>query len=403
VQWPHRPDGGGGDNRPWRPDNGGNRPWRPDNGGNRPWRPNRPDGGGLRPERPGWNGPRPGGIWGNNNNNIGSGNIINSGNDNSITNVVNRQDYSTNINWGGGGWGSGWGGGWGSGWGGGWGSGWGGYVPNYYPQSYGSWFQGSWSDWPSYPSFWLGNSALGWMGSAAADTFSYANPYVAPSTTTVVQPVFNYSEPIPVYVEPDPVATTQPGIDPAAPAAPGIALPETTPAPEQPPEDPKVKEAVAILDEGRALFEKGDFAGAQAKVDKAIGVLPQDRVLHEFRALTLFAQEKFAEAATTLYAVLAAGPGWNWETIKTLYPDKEVYTKQLRALEAYARENPKAADARFVLAYHYLALDHKDAAVKMFQKVTELLPKDELSAAIVKALTQKPETTTDERPTAATG
>jgi tetratricopeptide (TPR) repeat protein len=176
-------------------------------------------------------------------------------------------------------------------------------------------------------------------------------------------------------------------------------MPEAEPTAEQPPVDPKVKEAVAIFDEGRQLFQNGDFAGAQAKVDKAIGVLPEDRVLHEFRALTLFAQQKYPEAAATLYAVLAAGPGWNWETIKTFYPDKEIYTKQLRALESYVREHPTSADARFVQGYHYLMLGHNDAAVKALQKVTELVPQDQLSAQLVKALSQPAATTPEQTPT----
>jgi predicted TPR repeat methyltransferase len=88
-----------------------------------------------------------------------------------------------------------------------------------------------------------------------------------------------------------------------------------------------------------------------------------------------------------LYAVLAAGPGWNWETMSSLYPNVDTYTKQLRALEAYAKDNPKAAYANFLLAYHYLVLGSKDAAVQQLKRVVELEPKDKLSAALVKALT----------------
>ena len=47
------------------------------------------------------------------------------------------------------------------------------------------------------------------------------------------------------------------------------------------------------------------------------------------QALTLFAQRKYKDAASAIYAVLAAGPGWDWQTMSELYPDPEVYTKQL--------------------------------------------------------------------------
>ena len=43
------------------------------------------------------------------------------------------------------------------------------------------------------------------------------------------------------------------------------------------------------------------------------------------------------------YAVLTAGPGWNWSTLVGLYPDVDTYTNQLRALEAYVRSNPSSA------------------------------------------------------------
>src|SRR5262249_19913277 len=188
-------------------------------------------------------------------------------------------------------------------------------------------------------------------------------------------------------------------------AAPGVYAPPAPPAEEAAPqaapaeEDPKVKEAVGLFDEGRELFKRGDYAGAQAKVDRAIGVLPQDRVLHEFRALVLFAQGKSPEAAATLYAVLAAGPGWNWDTLKSFYPDVDTYTKQLRALEAHAKDNPKAADDRFVLAYHYLGLGQTDSAAKMLEQVVSLQPKDQLSAQILGAL--KPAPPDKDRPPAA--
>ena len=122
-------------------------------------------------------------------------------------------------------------------------------------------------------------------------------------------------------------------------------------------------------------------------VEKAIQQLPSDAVLHEFRALTLFAQEHYSDAASALYAVLAAGPGWNWATMSSLYPDAGVYTQQLRTLEDHIRQNPNDAPARFVLAYHYLVLGSKDEAIKQLQEVVRLQPKDKLSAEILKALT----------------
>jgi cytochrome c-type biogenesis protein CcmH/NrfG len=129
----------------------------------------------------------------------------------------------------------------------------------------------------------------------------------------------------------------------------------------------------------------------QAIVEKAIDLLPSDATLHEFRALTLFAQGRFKDAAATLYAVPAAGPGWDWKTKRGLYPDEDAYTRQLRALEEHVRKEANSGEAQFVLAYRYLVLGTKDEAVKHLKEVVRVQPQDKLSAALLKALTT-PET-----------
>jgi tetratricopeptide (TPR) repeat protein len=120
--------------------------------------------------------------------------------------------------------------------------------------------------------------------------------------------------------------------------------------------------------------------------DKAIQELPTDATLHEFRALCLFALKDYKQAAATLYAVLAAGPGWDWDTMNYLYPDAATYTAQLRALEAYHKANPGSAEAGFVLAYHYLVLGHVEQAIKQLENVVRLLPESQLSTELLAAL-----------------
>jgi tetratricopeptide (TPR) repeat protein len=366
--------------------------------------------------------PQPGGIWGNGSNNTNSGNTvlnrpvnsgntvlnrpistgnintgnINSGNISNTTNNVyaNQQNFvNTGNRYGGG-------------------NAWGGYrdYPGYYPRAYGGWYSGSWTNWPSYPAVWAGAATLGALGFAAADNFSYSNPYA----TTLTDQAYDYAQPIPAYVESNPAETTvnvniasdsppdqvppTPGVVDPSVAAPAAQPPDQAPADE----DPKVKKAIDLFDQARELFKGGDYVGAQIKVDKAVGVLPQDRVLHEFRALVLFARRKYAEAAAALYAVLAAGPGWNWDTLKSFYPDVDTYTRQLRVLEADARDKPNSAEDRLVLAYHYLGLGQKDAAVKELEKVNQLQPGDHLSAQILAALKPKREAA-DDRPEPASG
>ncbi|MHB1038705.1 MAG: tetratricopeptide repeat protein, partial [Pirellulales bacterium] len=106
---------------------------------------------------------------------------------------------------------------------------------------------------------------------------------------------------------------------------------------------------------------------------------PSDAVMHEFRALVLFAMKNYPQAAATIHAVLAVGPGWNWATLSSLYPSVEVYTPQLRDLEAYVRSNPNAANARFLLGYHYMTGGHPEAAAGRFREVIRLAPLDRLA------------------------
>jgi tetratricopeptide (TPR) repeat protein len=255
-----------------------------------------------------------------------------------------------------------------------------GYWHGYYQGAHGNWNNGYWSSWAHHPAAWVGSAALaGWLFSPG-DTFVYSNPYVVESTT-VAAPALDYTQPIPVptYVESQPPVeqSTAPYGEPPSPAG-----DEPSAASKVPPE------ATEAFEEARASFKKSDYQGALRAIEKALTLLPGDATLHEFRALVLFAQKKYSEAAGAIYAVLAVGPGWDWDTLASLYPDTETYTKQLRALEKFQRDNPKNGDAHFLLAYHYLILDRKEAAVKQLEQVVKLVPGDKLSAQLLTALTQ---------------
>lgn len=246
----------------------------------------------------------------------------------------------------------------------------------YYP-----WYHGGWRGWNYWPSFWGG---WGWgygmgFGPGAADlgyggpTIVYENPYYVPvpvavPTTPVVVQESN------TYVVPQPLDYSRP-----------IQVPTAQQAASKT-DDDLAKESKQQMDPAVAAFKAGDYAKAMRECDDAIKLLPGDTNLHEFRALVQFAQKKYKDAAGTLYAVLAAGPGWDWNTLSTFYTKEDTYTRQLRDLESTVRDHPKDAAAHFVLAYHYLVLDQRSAAKDQLAEVVKLQPKDKVSAGLLDAL-----------------
>ncbi len=223
-----------------------------------------------------------------------------------------------------------------------------------------------------WPSLWVaGWGTPGWAW-GRNETFVFYNPFVvvpaATSTTTIIEvPVFiDYSRPLPLPAEEE------------------IFADETSDDSPQP-EDGVTQQAMDYFDKAKAAFKDSDFKAALQSIDNGIELLPSDATLHEFRALCLFALEDYQQAAATMYAVLAAGPGWNWETMASLYRDTSTHTQQLRALEAHVVANPDDSAAAFLLAYQYMTMGHLDAAVRKWERVAQLLPEDQLTAQLLEA------------------
>ena len=234
-------------------------------------------------------------------------------------------------------------------------------------------YPSAWST-PIYNSWGLGGVANNWMYSG------YSNPYLTPTTQTVI-----VQQPVPVVVDAG-------GVQQAPATQQVVAYDYSQPidVASAPSDASTAESAQKMFETARDRFKAGDYGQALSLADQALTQLPNDPTLHEFRALTLFALKRYDEAAATDYAVLSAGPSWNWATMVGLYPNVEAYTAQIRDLEAFAKANPTAAAPQFLLGYHYLVQDHKEASAARFAKVTELQPKDELSAKFAKLLAPAP-------------
>ncbi len=251
------------------------------------------------------------------------------------------------------------------------------HRPNYYNN--GGWYHGDWhNNWNKSvsvrPYAWSGwgSGWNGWNGKASATVvsspwrygyWSYSNPYYA--TTANVPVYFNYSQPI--------VASN------ITADASGQFYPQAIGQVSR-------DQAQQIFAEARQAFFAGDLRTARSLIDQAISAMPGDTVLHQFRALVLFADRDYAPAAGTLYSVMSSGPGWDWTTMIGLYPNARIYTAQLRVLEDFCNANPGAANARFVLAYHYLTAGYGDAAAEVFRQVVAINPSDTLSAQLLASI-----------------
>jgi tetratricopeptide (TPR) repeat protein len=134
------------------------------------------------------------------------------------------------------------------------------------------------------------------------------------------------------------------------------------------------------------MFRVGQYQAALNEADRAVTLLPNDSLIHEFRGLCLFALGHYQSAAAAVHAVVSAGPGWNWATVSNLYGDPNAYTGQLRALEAYCNDHSTASAPRFLLAYHYLLAEHNQEAAAVLQDVARLQPDDQLAAQLLKGL-----------------
>jgi len=254
------------------------------------------------------------------------------------------------------------------------------------------------------PAAWFGAGAAtaaagNWLFSAGP-SYAYSNPFYVEPTTVVGEPALDYSQPIAVPVVNNYTDNSSYAQDFVAGDEPAAAAQQEQQVPVQPDSDetaadPSTQappEVARDFEKARAAFKGGDYATALQAIDEAIKGLPGDATLHEFRALVLFAQGKYKDAAAGIYAVLSVGPGMNWDTMSGLYPSVDVYQKQLRALEAYQREHPEASYAHFLLAYHYLVMGYTDEAVKQLEVFSKLVPSDKLAPDLVKAFTHEPDT-----------
>ena len=126
-------------------------------------------------------------------------------------------------------------------------------------------------------------------------------------------------------------------------------------------------------------FKAGDYDKALRFASHAAVEAPNHPQIHELLSLALFAKGEYQGANMEAHAALAEGDVSDWPTLYAHYGNLQTYTGQLDKLKAFAKENPKAAEAQFLLAYHNMMMGHKEAAQRNLKQVLSAVPQDEIA------------------------
>lgn len=226
------------------------------------------------------------------------------------------------------------------------------------------WYHGCWNgNWNSY---WYSPATIavtGWgLGYAYSGYSSWQTGWVNPYYVATPQPIYDYSQPV------------------------NLRRAEAQANAEAVSAEHDRQRALAEFDEAIAFFQSRDYRKALQRCEGSLRVLGDDPVLHEFRALCLFALGDYRPAAATLNSLLANAPGMDWTSMSQLYADTAEYTKHLGALEKHVARKPSDSAAQFLLAYHYLVVGEDASAVAALQQVVASEPTDRTAQRMLEAL-----------------
>jgi hypothetical protein len=246
---------------------------------------------------------------------------------------------------------------------------------------YHNWYNGCWGGY--WNSSWYAPVAWGAVGwglgaytTSLSNQYVYVNPYYTTPVVAVSTSVpYNYSQPVVINNYVDSQSSSEPAVASSTTSPPSAAASDAT-----------GNAATAKFDEGLAAFRAQDYVKALDSFNQSLAINAGDAVVHEVRALTLFASGNYSDAAVVLNSLLAAAPGMDWTTLSSLYEDPELYTTQLRKLEEFCTQNSSDAAGHFVLAYHYLVIGAKDSAIAALKVVVANQPKDVTAKKMLDAL-----------------
>ncbi|MEM8668942.1 MAG: hypothetical protein AAGG48_15585 [Planctomycetota bacterium] len=221
----------------------------------------------------------------------------------------------------------------------------------------------------------LGNTTLG--GRSSSTNLERVLPQVL-GTVGAIQSVRGRSalRPAPTRVCPPP-APAPPVVTPVPPPPVAVEVPTV--------EETKMTLARTLVDRAKEAFAKEDYARCSDVLTEVLELMPEDANAYQFRSLAFFAQQDFEKAAADAYDSFRFGNAWTWDTVLTIYPEKQSarYTTQLRGLEKINKSESQSMSTHFLLAYHYIVLGHLPQAERELTTVLTLNPEEKLSQQLL--------------------
>jgi tetratricopeptide (TPR) repeat protein len=145
------------------------------------------------------------------------------------------------------------------------------------------------------------------------------------------------------------------------------------------------------LNDARLAFLTGDYDEALRLAGHASLESPESADVHAMLMMALFAKQEYTQAAIEAHAVAYYNGRLDWSRIRNYYDQAATYQTQLRQLEDFAKANPEAGDAQFLLGFHYDALGHQEAAIRRLTLASQLAPQDDIARRMLEQLGVRPE------------
>ena len=169
----------------------------------------------------------------------------------------------------------------------------------------------------------------------------------------------------------------------------------TTDERNEPPRSTVTAQGLAYQRRAESAFRSGRFDEARRLANHALVEMPRNGKLLLFISHSLFSTGDYRGAAAAIHqaSTMLDKSDWgyivkNWRS----YYRGSAYRDAMATLNKFVKENPDAAYARFLRAYHFGFLDQEEFARKEMAKAIELESRDQLAIELLTMFGGQPPT-----------